>query len=98
MEILIYGSCVSRDALEFDSEKRLKLIDYFARSSLASSMSNNVINDIPTHNIHSSFQKRMVENDLNKSILAIIKQSKYDILLVDFIDERFDGDAANLLI
>lgn len=90
MEILIYGSCVSRDALEFDSEKRLKLIDYFARSSLASSMSNNVINDIPTHNIHSSFQKRMVENDLNKSILAIIKQSKYDILLVDFIDERFD--------
>lgn len=90
MNILIYGSCVSRDALEFDTIKEIKLNDYFARSSLASSMSSIKIDNIPTKNIASSFQRRMVESDLNKDLYQVIKNSNYDILLLDFIDERFD--------
>ncbi|MFM4998240.1 DUF6270 domain-containing protein [Aeromonas sanarellii] len=90
MEILIYGSCVSRDALEFDKTNKLKIKDYFARSSLASSMSSKKIEGLPIDKITSSFQRRMVESDLNKNLLQIIKESNYDILLIDFIDERFD--------
>lgn len=88
--ILIIGSCVSRDAFdknEFD-------ITYFARSSLISAMSEIQVckSRYPT-NIHSEFQNKTVINDLSKELLKSlnsISPKEFDIILIDFIDERFD--------
>lgn len=90
MNILIYGSCVSRDALEFDTIKKINIKGYFARSSLASSMCDVNITGISTEKISSSFQRRMVESDLSKDLHKVIADAEYDLLLLDFIDERFD--------
>ncbi|WP_421297214.1 DUF6270 domain-containing protein [Aeromonas sp. 604015] len=90
MNILIYGSCVSRDALEFDTIKKINLKGYFARSSLASSMCDVNVTGISTEKISSSFQRRMVESDLSKELHKVISKAEYDLLLLDFIDERFD--------
>jgi hypothetical protein len=40
--------------------------------------------------ISSSFQRRMLYNDLDKTTLATIAVTSHDILLLDFIDERFE--------
>lgn len=90
MNILIYGSCVSRDALEFDTIKKINLKGYFARSSLASSMCEVNVTGISTEKISSSFQRKMVESDLSKELHKVISEDEYDLLLLDFIDERFD--------
>ncbi|AOA59205.1 DUF6270 domain-containing protein [Acinetobacter larvae] len=93
LSILIYGSCVSRDSLEFISNREYSLINYFARSSLATLnytnpvASNSFITSL--NNIESKFQKRIVEYDLQHSILKSIVSSEYDVLLMDLIDERF---------
>ena len=86
--VLILGSCVSRDAFNFSNN--FTLVDYFARTSFASLFGtvcrcNRVVN-----NIESSFQKRIVKYDMNKTFKEIYLTIDYDILLVDFIDERFD--------
>lgn len=39
MKVLIFGSSVTRDAFEYDKSKQLGIVDYFARSSLASAYS-----------------------------------------------------------
>lgn len=92
-KILIFGSCVSRDALEFNFSESYKLVGYLARSSLATLSSNSVEKNEYTsnlNNITSIFQRRMVEYDFNKGILDILNKSiEFDILLMDLIDERF---------
>ena len=90
-KILIVGSCVSRDALEFLEPEKYMLTAYHARSSLAVLTSPVVPSKYSTalKKIPSAFQKRMVEYDFNKSILKNIADLSYDILLIDLIDERF---------
>lgn len=40
--------------------------------------------------LSSSFQRRMLTNDLDKTTLSIIGSTPHDVLLLDFIDERFN--------
>ncbi|MFM5204626.1 DUF6270 domain-containing protein [Aeromonas veronii] len=89
-KILIIGSCVSRDAFDKDEFD----ITYFARSSLISAMSEIQYckSKYPT-NITSNFQNRTVVNDLSKELLKLMQSEslkKFDIILIDFIDERFN--------
>ena len=90
--ILILGSCVSRDILNFDDAAQFKLVDYYARSSLASLGSNpSNVNDDDLLRITSPFQRRMVARDIQKSFYCDALQSKeFDVLLIDLVDERFD--------
>lgn len=88
--ILIYGSCVSRDAFSYTERNKFEIIDYYARSSLGSSLSNVKCIDLYSDRIASSFQARMVKYDLTKTLEKTIIANNFDILLIDFIDERFD--------
>lgn len=86
----IYGSCVSRDVFRFAREGSFHIADYYARSSLISAMAPPVAVSgfYDLEKITSNFRRRSVERDLSKTLLNALTQKKYDILLLDFIDER----------
>ncbi|HEC1792584.1 TPA: hypothetical protein R1734_000897 [Campylobacter lari] len=73
-KICIFGSCASRDIFEYDEQKNFELIGYYARSSFASLSSNAMIEQDVLDNIQSSFQRRMVLQDMNKSFIGNIKK------------------------
>lgn len=90
--VFILGSCVSRDALE-QEPGRFELVSYLARTSMAS-IGMPKVEDAEVRakvaGFASPFQKRMLLNDLDKSTVALVKDTPHDILLLDFIDERFN--------
>ena len=90
--ISILGSCVSRDILNFDNTAQFELVDYYARSSLASlGTKPSNVNDDDLSRITSPFQRCMVARDIQKSFFRdVLQAKKFDVLLIDLIDERFD--------
>ncbi len=86
-KVLIFGSCVSRDI--FNLENNFKIQNYFARSSFASIFQEPFIDSSIVEEIESKFQKNIVKADMEKSILLEFQKDNFDILLIDFIDERF---------
>ena len=87
--VFIYGSCVSRDAFNFAKEGSFKIIDYYARQSFISAFSHSINPFIDLCQIKSNFQRRCVERDFLKTLPIALKKI-YNILLIDFIDKRFD--------
>ena len=86
--VRILGSCVTRDALEITTD--FKLIDYTARTSLASLATNSRLDSGILNNIKSTFQKRMVERDMTKRFWLSLEKSQNDIIIIDLIDDRFN--------
>ncbi len=88
--ILIFGSCVSRDILNYPEAKaQFVLVDYYARSSIASLGAGSIKMPSTVQNISSKFQRRMVERDIRKDFLNDLVRLQFDVLLIDLIDERF---------
>ena len=89
--LLIFGSCVSRDILNYQqNDTQLVLVDYYARCSLASLGARPIEMPSAVENISSRFQKRMVERDIRKDFLNDLVEFQFDVLLLDLIDERFN--------
>jgi Family of unknown function (DUF6270) len=89
--LLIFGSCVSRDILNYQQDDaQLVLVDYYARCSLASLGSRPINMPSTVQIIDSKFQKRMVERDIRKDFLNDLAGFQFDVLLLDLIDERFN--------
>lgn len=90
--IFILGSCVSRDAFSLPY-KEMELVAYVARTSLASAFHSQVAPRSLARlaaSIPSSFQRRMVLADLDKRLPIMLKETDFDVLLIDLIDERFN--------
>ncbi|WKS96252.1 DUF6270 domain-containing protein [Gallibacterium anatis] len=91
MNIIIFGSCVTRDAFTFANESdSFNLIRYFARSSLATAFDSNEIEDNYTSALTSPFQKKIVGADFSKEFKKVISTQTFDYLILDLIDDRFD--------
>lgn len=99
MKYLILGSCVTRDAFEFNDFLRRELSGYCARTSMATLSPNNLIinrsfnsssYDTKLQNLSSKFQNRMVKSDFENGVLTIINENIYDRIVIDLIDERFN--------
>lgn len=88
-KVLIFGSCVSRDILRFDTQGYFEVARYFARSSFASLSSEPYVDKSILEKIVSNFQRRMVEWDMSKEFWLFLQQGDYDFLLLDMIDTRF---------
>lgn len=95
MRIFIFGSCVSRDAFSLVPND-IGLSGYVARSSFGSAFASErfplAIDELdPDCAIQSAWQRRMVAIDLDKSAAAILTRAapSTDLVIVDFIDERF---------
>ena len=90
-KILIFGSCVSRDILNYPQAKaQFMLVDYYARSSIASLGAMSIEMPSEVQNIGSKFQRRMIERDIRKDFLKDLARLQFDVLLIDLIDERFN--------
>lgn len=91
LRVFIYGSCVTRDAVEFWDPAQLEMVGYIARQSLISAMSPaSDVEGFRLSQIDSSFQRRMMRGDIESSLLPTLESAKddYDILLWDLTDER----------
>ncbi|MBO1031883.1 hypothetical protein IPV09_11110 [Tessaracoccus sp. SD287] len=87
--VAILGSCVSRDAFEF-ADTSWVLTKYMARSSLASFCGRQTDVELPPYtNIASTFQRRMVIEDVEKRGRRWLADKDFDWLIYDPIDERF---------
>ncbi|WP_058234944.1 DUF6270 domain-containing protein [Devriesea agamarum] len=91
-KVVIYGSCVSRDALEFVTTDDVSVDHYIARQSLLSAFGGPVEIDVDTSGLTSPFQRRMVEGDIAGSAAVVLRERtpECDVLLWDLMDER-DG-------
>ena len=89
-KIVIFGSCVSRDIFNLPQANHWEIVNYFARTSFTSIYSPIVRAEINLEAIDSEFQKRIVGYDIHKDFSEKIGLVDFDILLLDFIDERFD--------
>jgi hypothetical protein len=91
MDIAIFGSCVSRDVFAHENPAESSIVSYFARSSFASAFAAKpaALNP-PELVLASSFQRRVVAADQTREFRRGLASLKFDLLLIDFIDERFD--------
>ena len=89
--ISIFGSCVSRDAMEIclKNHPDVCLKTYIARQSIISAVSPPIAFDESEIHLASAFQKRMVACDLSKKTFDLLAGDGSEYLLVDLIDERF---------
>ncbi|GAA1722632.1 DUF6270 domain-containing protein [Brachybacterium phenoliresistens] len=89
--IFIYGSCVTRDAVDFWDPDQLEMAGYIARQSLISATSPaGDIDQWRLSQIESSFQRRMLRGDIESSIIPALDAARddYDVILWDLTDER----------
>ncbi|WP_461673515.1 DUF6270 domain-containing protein [Priestia megaterium] len=89
IKVLILGSCVTRDTFSFFPDQ-FTVVDYFARSSIISIMSEPLIINESELSLPSAFQRKMILYDFHKVFLNQILQCEFDLLIIDIIDERFD--------
>lgn len=88
MRLFIFGSCVSRDAFDFPGAD-VTLVNYVARTSLASQLSAPYVLPDIVEKLPSKFQREMMMIDMGKTLFGILQQDIFDLLFLDFIDERF---------
>lgn len=88
-QLNIFGSCLSRDVIEIQEEKKIVLQTYIARESIISALSAPVILEQDRLNLDSAFQRKMIIHDFHKDAFEIFTTKQSDYLLIDFIDERF---------
>lgn len=87
----IFGSCISRDALEFCPKSNIACGQHIARSSFSSAVASPPATDLEMQEIdlESNFQARSIVQDVNKTGLKKLRSDPGDYLLVDFFEERF---------
>lgn len=82
----IWGSCVSRDSLEYMPD--IAVGTYVARQSAIVSLSPAVEIEVPSDRLASDFQKRMLEGDRAADVVARLSEPGAALLLLDLVDER----------
>lgn len=90
IDIVIFGSCVTRDAMELVPKELAHLQRYFARSSLGSAYAKPVTGSFDITSIASNFQRGVVTADLDKEFPQYLESAEFDLLVYDPIDERFN--------
>ena len=87
--VTILGSCCSRDIFEYLDKASYDINLYIARTKLVSQLSE-PFSPVDGLNLSSSFQRRLVFNDLEKTQWEDLQKSSGDCCVIDFIDERFN--------
>jgi len=105
LNIVIVGSSASRDAFTEIANDHA-ILDFYARMSFGSAFRSRPfpfsVNELdPQSAISSAWQRRMMETDIERRLPGILtaQAEQTDMVLVDFIDERFqlvesDGEYA----
>lgn len=88
--VLVYGSCVARDTIEFAEADTVELRGYIARQSLLSAGSDASSHLPELTDVSSKFQARMIHADFSGGFLERLRSlaTETDVLLWDLADER----------
>jgi hypothetical protein len=88
--VLVYGSCVARDTMEFAAPAGISLRGYIARQSLVSAGSDALLHLPQQLSVSSKFQERMIRADFAGSLFDRLESlaPEIDVLLWDLADER----------
>ena len=88
--VLVYGSCVARDTLEFAASGSVELKGYVARQSLISADSDALPHLPEQLSVSSKFQERMIRADFEGGLFSRLETlaPDVDVLLWDLADER----------
>lgn len=86
--LMIYGSCVSRDAFPLLGSD-FKLLSYVARQSMISAISKPTML-LEGDELDSAFQNRSLAGDIKSNMLQLLRRhsADLDVLVVDLTDER----------
>lgn len=89
-KIFIYGSCVTRDGVEWWPDYGFELDGYVARQSLISSQSaaTQAEATFDFESVESDFQKRMAIDDLEGNLMSVITRHNPEVIVWDLCDER----------
>ncbi|OBY93322.1 hypothetical protein A6723_009195 [Pseudomonas sp. AU11447] len=89
IRVAVLGSCVTRDLFEVQRQQLepFELCYYMARSSVISYMGQPCV-DARIKVPDGGFEDRRAQWDLSKQHWDLLEQSRPDIILLDFIDER----------
>ncbi|PGC71250.1 hypothetical protein COM21_00320 [Bacillus toyonensis] len=96
IKMLIFGSCDSRDIFrvyeEHNGHRKYEIIDYYARSSLASVAAKPISYKEDQISLSSTFRRKSLHRDLEKTFIKNLEDiaKKVDYLVIDFMEERFD--------
>lgn len=82
----VWGSCVSRDTLEYMPEFAVGA--YVARQSAIVALSSASKLPVPLDTLESNFQRRMLVGDMKSDAGARIEEDRAVCVLVDLVDER----------
>jgi hypothetical protein len=88
--VAIFGSCVSRDPFSFLGVGEWPIAPYIARQSFVGISDPALEFEPGWFKSLKRFEARCVASDLGKTALGSIRGQRPQILLLDFIDERFD--------
>lgn len=89
LSVSIFGSCVSRDILEYEAACKVKLDMYFAKQSVISAVSPAIPLSYEDIHLQSNFQRKQVYYDFSKRALNMLQEHISDYLFIDLVDERF---------
>jgi hypothetical protein len=86
--LMIYGSCVTRDAFPLLGTG-FKLLSYVARQSMISAISKPTLL-LEGENLASAFQNRALAGDIRSNMLQLVRRhsADIDVLIIDLTDER----------
>ncbi len=91
LRVLVLGSCVTRDVFAIHADSTdVQLSGYIARTSLGSAFAQRSGAKYDKAREASAFRRRMVEIDMSKQAAGLIGSDSWDVLVLDFVDERFD--------
>ncbi len=88
--VLVFGSCVARDTIEFAASDSVDLRGYVARQSLISAGDDASAHLPDSLGVSSKFQERMIRNDFAGNLFSRLESlaGEIDVLLWDLADER----------
>lgn len=92
LRLAILGSCVSRDAFGFFPQEDIEIVLFVARTSFISLFSPPLTIDLKPADIiaETNFERNCIYAELFKTSLPRLRQTQYDYLLLDFMEERHD--------
>ncbi|MGP5191929.1 DUF6270 domain-containing protein, partial [Vreelandella alkaliphila] len=91
-KVTVFGGCCSRDTFNFKNGKDIKVSAYYARTSVVSMLSLPSDVRIDTSAVASNFNRRIVDDDINKTALSGLLNSfsSGGMLIMDFMVERLN--------
>jgi hypothetical protein len=88
--VYIYGSCVTRDSVDWFADYDFELVGYTARCTLPSAMSRLSLEEISFDydSVKSKFEREMLISDITGALISSIQSRQPDVVVWDLCDER----------